>query len=188
MHVTRSRAIRYLKGLDRYDRFRILYPVTEEGQPVYVHAKLMVVDDRFLRVGSSNIDRRSMGFDTECDIAVIAQSAGDRRQIRRFRDRLIAEHLGLDPDRVTKEITQQGQVIAALRALSGPGPGLLPLVPRAEPLLGRFLSETRFFDPRYRSSAQARVGVTSRHVMIGGALAVGGLMAWRYLARQRAGR
>ena len=188
MHVTRSRAIRYLRGLDRYDRFRILYPVTEQGQPIYVHAKLMVVDDCFLRVGSSNIDRRSMGFDTECDIAVIAQSAGDRRQIRHFRDRLIAEHLGLDPDQVSKEVNQQGEVIAALRALAGPGHGLLPLVPRAEPLLGRFLSETRFFDPRYRSSAQARLGVTSRHVMIGGALAVGGVIAWRYLARQRAGQ
>ncbi|GEM_PF-6549799 len=35
MHVTRSRAIRYLQGIDRYDRFRIFYPVTDWGQPVY---------------------------------------------------------------------------------------------------------------------------------------------------------
>lgn len=67
MHVTRSRAIRYLRSIDR---FRIFYPVTGQGRPIYVHAKLMVVDDSFLRVGSSNIDRRSMGFDTECDVAI----------------------------------------------------------------------------------------------------------------------
>lgn len=185
MHITRSRAIRYLRGIDRHDRFRILYPVTASGQPIYVHAKLMVVDDRFLRVGSSNIDRRSMGFDTECDIAVIAQSAAERRQIRRFRDGLIAEHLGLDPAHVGKTIAAHGEVIGALRALSGPGPGLMPLVPRAEPLLGRFLSETRLFDPRYRNSAKARLGVTSRHVMMGGALALGGAMLWRHLDRKR---
>ena len=79
MHITRSRAIRYLRGIDRHDRFRILYPVTASGQPIYVHAKLMVVDDRFLRVGSSNIDRRSMGFDTESDVALIAEKDTDRR-------------------------------------------------------------------------------------------------------------
>jgi hypothetical protein len=78
-----------------------------------------------------------------------------------------------------------GEVIGALRALSGPGPGLMPLVPRAEPLLGRFLSETRLFDPRYRNSAKARLGVTSRHVMMGGALALGGAMLWRHLDRKR---
>ncbi|WP_409567747.1 hypothetical protein [Paracoccus sp. (in: a-proteobacteria)] len=33
-----------------------------------------MVDDRFLRVGTSNIDRRSMGFDTECDIAVVGRN------------------------------------------------------------------------------------------------------------------
>ena len=35
-----------------------------------VHAKIMVIDDRLLRVGSSNLNNRSMGFDTECDLAV----------------------------------------------------------------------------------------------------------------------
>ena len=187
MHVTRSRAIRYLQGIDRHDRFRILHPVTESGRPIYVHAKLMVVDDRFLRVGSSNIDRRSMGFDTECDIAVIGRDRAERDRIREFRDGLIAEHLGLDAGRVGKTVTEHGSLITAIRALSRPGRGLRPLPPRAEPLLGRFLSETRLFDPRYRSSAQARLGITSRHVMIGAALAAGGLILWHQV-RRRSGK
>lgn len=183
MHVTRSRAVRYLRTVDRHDRFRIFHPVTASGQPIYVHAKLMVVDDRFLRVGSSNIDRRSMGFDTECDIAVGGALGGQDREardrIRRFRDGLIAEHLGLDARRVGAEIAATGSLIAAIRNLSGPGRGLRPLPLRAEPLLGRFLSDTRLFDPRYRSSARARLGVTSRHLMIGAALAATGLILWR---------
>ena len=76
MHVTRSRMIRQLQARDPHRRFRILYPVTESGQPIYVHAKIMIVDDVLLRIGSSNIDRRSMGFDTECDVAITATDDG----------------------------------------------------------------------------------------------------------------
>jgi phospholipase D1/2 len=32
----------------------------------------MIIDDRLLRVGSSNFNNRSMDFDTECDLAVEA--------------------------------------------------------------------------------------------------------------------
>lgn len=99
MHVTRSRMIRQLQGLDRHDRFRILYPVNAAGEDIYVHAKVSIIDDRLLRVGSSNIDRRSMGFDTECDVALLAETAADRRAVTALRDDLLAEHLGRDPPR-----------------------------------------------------------------------------------------
>ena len=54
------------------DRLRILYPsVADEksSAAVMVHSKVMIVDDGFLRVGSANINNRSMGADTECDLA-----------------------------------------------------------------------------------------------------------------------
>jgi phospholipase D1/2 len=59
---------------------------------------MMVVDDRQLRIGSANLCNRSMGMDTECDVLI--ESRGDPRVagvIRAFRDRLIAEHLGVPP-------------------------------------------------------------------------------------------
>ena len=34
-----------------------------------IHSKVMVVDDRLLRIGSANINNRSMGTDTECDLS-----------------------------------------------------------------------------------------------------------------------
>ncbi|WP_313350911.1 hypothetical protein [Paracoccus sp. (in: a-proteobacteria)] len=82
-------------------------------------------------------------------------------------------------------MAERGGLIGAIRALSRPGHGLLSLPSRREPLLGRFLSGARVFDPSYRSSAQARLGGTSRHLTIGGAAAVGGLMLWHHFCRGR---
>lgn len=180
MHVTRSRMIRQLQARDPHRRFRILYPVTESGQPIYVHAKIMIVDDVLLRIGSSNIDRRSMGFDTECDVAITATDDGTRGLIGHIRTTLVAEHLGLSKERVVQEIERQGGLLGALDTLCRPqGRSLRPLRPRRETWLGSILADTRFFDPRYRRSARARVGVTTRHMLIGGAVLAGGVMLWR---------
>ena len=184
MHVTRSRMIRQLQARDPHRRFRILYPVTESGQPIYVHAKIMIVDDVLLRIGSSNIDRRSMGFDTECDVAITATDDGTRRLIGHIRTTLLAEHLGRSKDRVVQEIERQGGLLGALDTLCRPqGRSLRPLRPRRETWLGSILADTRFFDPRYRRSARARVGVTARHMLIGGAVLAGGVMLWRQRRR-----
>lgn len=181
MHVTRSRMIRQLRARDRYGRFRIFYPVTDSGQPIYVHAKIMIVDDRILRVGSSNIDRRSMGFDTECDVAIEAPDDAARALILACRDSLLAEHLGRDPAEVRTEIARRGGVVAALdRLCQADGRGLRPLPLRRETWLGSVLARTRLFDPRYRRSAEARLGITSRHILIGGAvLAAGAALLWQ---------
>lgn len=186
MHVTRSRFIRELVAADPYGRFRILYPAASDGSGIYVHAKLSVVDDDFLRVGSSNIDRRSLGFDTECDVALLASDKADQQVIRKIRDGLIAEHLGRDPEQVRDEIDRTGSVIAAIDALNSPtGRGLRPILPRKESLLGSVLADTRFFDPRYRSSASARLGITSRHVMFGAAALAVGALLWSRRRRRR---
>lgn len=184
MHVTRSRMVRTLRQHDRYGRFRILYPVTDSGQPIYVHAKIMIVDDMLLRIGSSNIDRRSMGFDTECDVAIQARDDATRDLIRDFRDGLLAEHLGRDKTEVARAIDRHGRVVPALDGLiRDTGRSLRPLPLRRESWLGSLLANTRFFDPRYRRSAQARTGITARHLMLGAGVLAGGAWAWRRLRR-----
>lgn len=184
MHVTRSRMIRHLRACDTHDRFRVLYPVTDSGQPIYVHAKIMIVDDTLLRIGSSNIDRRSMGFDTECDVAIRAPNEVTRNLIRGFRDELLAEHLGLSPSEVTDEVTRQDSFIPALDQLCGTQRrSLRPLPLRRESWLGSLLADTRFFDPRYRRSAQARLGFSARHTLIVGAALAGGVLFWRRVGR-----
>ena len=68
------------------------------GAPVYIHAKLLLVDDRFLTIGSANIANRSMGFDSELNVSWEASSRSQRRlihSIHQARINLLAEHTGL---------------------------------------------------------------------------------------------
>jgi phosphatidylserine/phosphatidylglycerophosphate/cardiolipin synthase-like enzyme len=44
-------------------------PAGQEWQEVYIHAKLMLIDDAFMTVGSTNINNRSMQVDSELNIA-----------------------------------------------------------------------------------------------------------------------
>ena len=62
------------QAADRYGRLRLVYPIASRARdvPTFIHSKVMVVDDKLLRVGSANLARRSMGMDTECDLAVEA--------------------------------------------------------------------------------------------------------------------
>jgi phosphatidylserine/phosphatidylglycerophosphate/cardiolipin synthase-like enzyme len=118
-----------LADLDRHDRFQIYTPVTRGGQPIYVHAKLMIVDDRLLRVGSSNFNNRSMGLDSECDIALASETDGPDPEISRLRERLMAEHLGTTPEIVREAFERTGSLIGTVEGLRGEGKTLVEFEP-----------------------------------------------------------
>lgn len=87
------------------DRIRFVYPVSRSGNKeaaVMVHSKLMVVDDRILRIGSANLNNRSMGADSECDLIFEAESEEHRDFIASVRRRLIAHFCDLDEQAVTQ--------------------------------------------------------------------------------------
>ncbi len=67
---------------------------------IYVHAKVMIVDDIFLFAGSSNINRRGLYHDGEMNSFTIPQHLrGDpANPARLLRSRLMAEHAGLSPE------------------------------------------------------------------------------------------
>ena len=121
MGSNRDRLFRRLKAADRHGRFRAYYAVVprpDGGEhPVGIHSKLMIVDDRFVRIGSSNFNNRSMGVDTECDLAIEADRAADREAIRLLRNRLLAEHLGADERALGAAIACGGSVVAAINSL-----------------------------------------------------------------------
>lgn len=79
-----------------------------------IHAKVMIVDDCFLRVGSANLANRSMGADSECDLVIAAESPADRATVRRIRDGLIAEHCGCSAEAVGRVIDVKGSLLAAV--------------------------------------------------------------------------
>ncbi len=129
MTVLRVRMIQALQAADVHGRLRIYYPhragLGEEC--INVHSKVMVVDDRLLRVGSANLNNRSMGYDTECDLAIEATCARTAHGIAQFRDTLLAEHLGSSPDAVAERIRQHGSLIRAIESLRGGARTLEPL-------------------------------------------------------------
>jgi phosphatidylserine/phosphatidylglycerophosphate/cardiolipin synthase-like enzyme len=53
------------------DRVAVYSPENEAGVPIYVHAKVCVVDDTWAIVGSDNFNRRSWTHDSELSCAVI---------------------------------------------------------------------------------------------------------------------
>jgi phosphatidylserine/phosphatidylglycerophosphate/cardiolipin synthase-like enzyme len=61
--------------------------------PLYVHAKVGIVDDRWLTVGSANLNAHSLLNDTEMNLAT-----DDAGLVSRVRTRLWAEHLELSPE------------------------------------------------------------------------------------------
>ena len=101
MGAARNVIVHKLRAADHEDRFRIYHPVTRKNKPIYVHAKVMIVDDWFVKIGSSNLNNRSLGFDTECDLAVEANSVGVkdkkfRTMIECIMIDLLSEHLGVE--------------------------------------------------------------------------------------------
>ncbi|WP_299815737.1 phospholipase D-like domain-containing protein [uncultured Jannaschia sp.] len=177
MHVLRGRLVERLRAADHGDRFRIYHPVNREGEPIYVHAKIFIVDDQILRIGSSNLNDRSLGFDTECDIAF----EGERHSVRAFRARLLAEHLAVPVEKVEATLDEKGTLIGAIESLRVEGGRALRPIERVpEDLLGEFLADTRLFDPRYEPGepAAAGHGLRPRHLaLIAGAAGLG-LVAW----------
>jgi phosphatidylserine/phosphatidylglycerophosphate/cardiolipin synthase-like enzyme len=123
MGTNRDRLIRRLKRNDPYDRLRVMYAVVpsadEDGQQeVLVHSKLVIIDDRFLRLGSSNLNNRSEGMDTEADMAIEAVNEAQRAAIADVRYRLLAEHLDATPDAVEEAITRLGSLHDGLESLN----------------------------------------------------------------------
>jgi phosphatidylserine/phosphatidylglycerophosphate/cardiolipin synthase-like enzyme len=69
------------------------------GVPIYVHAKLCIIDDEWVKAGSDNINRRSWTHDSELACAVVDESPSGRPDdgegsfARDLRLRLAREHL-----------------------------------------------------------------------------------------------
>ncbi|MDO7843420.1 phospholipase D-like domain-containing protein [Sphingomonas immobilis] len=146
MDTARARLVTALRQRDVHDRLRLYHPFTAKGEPIYVHAKVMIVDGRTLRIGSANMNNRSMGLDTECDVTIDAGPRG-MKAVRAIRDGLIAEHLGTTPERVASEIDRRGSIIATIEALRGKGRSLRPFEIPDLNAVETWLADNEVLDP-----------------------------------------
>ena len=124
MDGARLKLMRAIGERDKDNRFRIYVPVTKKRADIYVHAKVSIVDDRLLRVGSSNLNNRSLGLDSECDViidAALAANTDTSAAITALRHRLLAEHLDCAVEAFAAAEKKHGSMVDAIEALHGPG-------------------------------------------------------------------
>jgi phosphatidylserine/phosphatidylglycerophosphate/cardiolipin synthase-like enzyme/uncharacterized membrane protein YdjX (TVP38/TMEM64 family) len=115
----RDHLFRRMLASDPHKRLRLVAPVASRSRDVatFVHSKVMIIDDELVRIGSANCSHRSMGVDTECDLAVEARGNSDvRAAIRRVRERLLAEHLAMPAEDVGPAIDRAGSLGALVDA------------------------------------------------------------------------
>lgn len=150
MDTARARLFEALHRLDRHGRFRIYHPLTAKGTPIYVHAKVTVIDDRWLRVGSSNFNNRSMRLDTECDVVIdtsLPANAALGPRIAHIRDDLLAEHLDTTPEDIADRYAACGSMIKVIEDLRGQGRTLVPYhLPDLSPT-EKWLADNEILDP-----------------------------------------
>lgn len=149
MDGARVRLVRALREKDLQRRFSLVTAEAADGTPIYVHAKLLIVDDLVLRVGSANMNNRSLGLDSECDLVLQADAKGDlvSQSIFKLRARLLAEHCGLNPALVEARLAR-GSTMAELASHADvDGPRLVHLdLPELGPL-DEFIADNELLDP-----------------------------------------
>ena len=150
-HLTMDRArgamIWRLRAADIFGRFRAFWPATAKGETIIVHSKTTVIDDRVVRVGSANLNNRSGGFDTECELAVESDDEEVRMAIGAFRDRLVGHFMGVTGDAVAKARAEYGGLVGAVDALNREG-RLRPIEPPKVTAFGEFVAHFHLGDPQ----------------------------------------
>lgn len=152
MDVLRARILKQLRANDRFQRLGLYYPyIPGMGNScLNVHAKVCIIDDTFARVGSANLSDRSMGFDTECDLALETGGRQEVEQgIRMFRHRLLSEHLGMDLCDVAQQEQEKRSVLASLESARRQEDArtLKPFDMQTSPEVDEWVPEADFLDP-----------------------------------------
>lgn len=151
----------------------------------------MIVDDVLLHVGSANLNNRSMGLDTECDLAIEARTQGERSAIERLRNRLLGHHCGVAADAVAASLTQTGSLVRTALTLRAAGHYLAPVteaaVPTPPPSALESLADPdgpipppRFLETIVGERPKARPLRRLAKVIAAGAVIVALMLAWRF--------
>jgi phospholipase D1/2 len=165
----------------RYNSFYPQVPGLGDGF-LNVHSKVLIADDELVTLGSANLNNRSMGFDSECNLAIEAR--GDERvraAIRAFRHRLMAEHLGADEDAVAAKEKETGSLLQTIGALRGGERSLEPLDPQVSESIdalvpaGDIIDPERPIEPKRFLAKMMPSEVQAS--LVGRVLAIGGLLA-----------
>ena len=150
MDGARVRLLHAIGEKDRGNRFRLFTPLTSGGAAIYVHAKLMIVDDEILRIGSANMNNRSMGLDSECDVFIDTARPGNGHvgpAITQIRHKLLAEHCGVTVQAMGKLLAEHSSMAAAIEMATGKGKQLKPFALRPLTDAEKTVADNSLLDP-----------------------------------------
>lgn len=150
MDTARVRLLHAVAERDHKRRFRVYVPLTSGGAQIYVHAKLLIVDDEIVRVGSANMNNRSMGLDSECDVFIDAARPGNGHigpTIKALRYSLLAEHCGITVEQLATAIERHGSMTAAIESLPREGKRLEPFALRPLTEAEKTIADSALLDP-----------------------------------------
>lgn len=146
--VVRARLFERLEAADRFGRLHAFTPVLPGDVSVYVHSKVLTVDDAAVYVGSANLSNRSMGVDTEVGVFIEAGCRADvSRAIARLRDGLLAEHLGVPRERVAETLAASGSLVRTVAELRGGERSLRTLIPTVPRWIEEMVPDSELLDP-----------------------------------------
>jgi len=197
MGVLRARNHRTLRAADRQSRYRLYSPILpwldHEVCCLNVHSKVLIVDDDLAMIGSANLADRSLGIDTECNLAL--ESRGDPRICRAIaglRERLLAEHLDRSPEEIAAATAGTGRLHRAIDLLARERSRTLKAFdPAVDPTLDALVPPHHVLDPEKPIDPDAIVAdlvpeehirSSARYWLIASAFVVLALaaMAWRF--------
>jgi phosphatidylserine/phosphatidylglycerophosphate/cardiolipin synthase-like enzyme len=124
--ITQTKMLQTLKRTAQHEghSLGIYYTLAKGGEEndiaTYIHSKLIIVDDKFLSVGSANITNRSMGLDTELNVSWEAGDEGDQRLLHSINNiviSLLIEHTGVDEKIFREEFFVRNNLVASLNTL-----------------------------------------------------------------------
>src|SRR5690606_30588983 len=149
MDPARARLVQAIQKTDRHGRFHLFTPYSGEA-PIYVHAKLLIVDYEIVPIGSANFSKRSLGVDSECDVVIACARPANGHcgeAIRALRHSLLAEHCGLEDGEVEDLLDRAGSMAAMIDALDKRHRHLRPFeVPELTDLEAE-MADRQMFDP-----------------------------------------
>ncbi len=123
MGMLQDLAIKRLRSHDKHGRLRIYFPRDEErarlGLGMTVHSKIMIVDEQYFSIGSANLNNRSMGYDTECQITIDAARSGvNQKAILDTRAYILAHHCEVGTEELQAAFENEGSLIRPLDLVS----------------------------------------------------------------------
>jgi phosphatidylserine/phosphatidylglycerophosphate/cardiolipin synthase-like enzyme len=94
-----------------------------DAENTYIHSKILIVDNAFLTVGSANTTNRSMGLDSELNVAWEAENSNNTdlaESIQNIRFNLLTEHVGVDCRDISEDSLRSPEgIVSCLNTIAG---------------------------------------------------------------------